>query len=251
MTRERLLAIAAELDGTQSLSGTRLMTKLAGIRIESSPMGLELRLDWDNDWHQAIPVEALDPEHISLALMEAARAMIRSKLPNDLPCEINWKGEFSPVACIEEDPFEEARTALSQPEPLGPTDEELLAVQVEGLLAVQAEGTVTFPLSHPEAEALSICEYYKQLEIRKGRAVLQRWGRSTPQPIPVSERLPGPEDCDAEGRCWFWEPDCDYNGLKWALVNRTYGCNAQESVFTHWLPFHALPLPSPNCPQQP
>jgi hypothetical protein len=69
-------------------------------------------------------------------------------------------------------------------------------------------------------------------------------------PIPVSERLPEEEDCDAEGRCWFWEPDCDYNGLKWALVDRAYGCNTQESVFTHWLPFHALPLPSPNCLQQ-
>jgi hypothetical protein len=59
------------------------MAKLTDIRIESSPIGLELRLDWDNDWHQAIPLEALDPEHISLALMEAARAMIRRKLPND------------------------------------------------------------------------------------------------------------------------------------------------------------------------
>jgi hypothetical protein len=131
-----------------------------------------------------------------------------------------------------------ARAALAQPESVGPTDEELLAVQ--------AEGTVTFPPSHPEAEALSVCEYYKQLEIRKGRAVLARWGRPAIAPIPLSERLPEAEDCDAEGRCWFWEPDCDYNGLKWALVDRTYGCNTQESVFTHWLPAHALPLPSPS-----
>ena len=29
------------------------------------------------------------------------------------------------------------------------------------------------------------------------KAVLARWGRSTPQPVSVSERLPGPEDCDA------------------------------------------------------
>jgi len=28
-----------------------------------------------------------------------------------------------------------------------------------------------------------------------------RWS-STIEPVPVAERLPGPEDCDAEGRCW-------------------------------------------------
>ena len=61
------------------------------------------------------------------------------------------------------------RAPLAQPEPVGPTDEELLAVQ--------AEGTATFPPSHPEAAALSVFAYYKQLEIRKGRAVLARWGR--------------------------------------------------------------------------
>jgi hypothetical protein len=31
------------------------------------------------------------------------------------------------------------------------------------------------------------------------RAVLQRWGHPAVTPIPVSERLPGPEDCDAHG----------------------------------------------------
>jgi len=30
------------------------------------------------------------------------------------------------------------------------------------------------------------------------RAVLARWGRPSIKPVPVSERLPGPEDCDEE-----------------------------------------------------
>jgi hypothetical protein len=33
------------------------------------------------------------------------------------------------------------------------------------------------------------------------RDLLARYTRPTTEPVPVSERLPGPEDCDAEGRC--------------------------------------------------
>jgi hypothetical protein len=78
------------------------------------------------------------------------------------------------------------------------------------------------------------------------RAVLARWGHQPaplpageqrhPMPMPVSERLPGAEDCDAEGRCWFF-----IDGAQWALEDRTYGCNRHRS---HWLPAHALPLPA-------
>ena len=46
----------------------------------------------------------------------------------------------------------------------------------------------------------------------------------TPQPVPVAERLPGPEDCDAEGRCWWFH---DEDG----------------ALCSHWLPAHALPVP--------
>jgi hypothetical protein len=125
---------------------------------------------------------------------------------------------------------------LAQPEPVGVTDEELLAVQ--------AEGTVTFPRSHPEAEALSVCEYYKQLEIRKGRAVLQRYARPAITPIPVSERLPGAGDCDAEGRCW-WHAPHRVSAAHW--IYRRKG-RWPEQQYTHWLPVHALPLPGQPAP---
>jgi len=57
---------------------------------------------------------------------------------------------------------------------------------------------------------------------------------SPPQPIPVSERLPALEDCDAEGRCWCYWP----NSAGWELVE------LDLERHTHWLSAHALPLPS-------
>jgi hypothetical protein len=57
----------------------------------------------------------------------------------------------------------------------------------------------------------------------RARAVLTRWGRPAVEPVPVSERLPGPEDCDDKGRCWW-------------LARLPF-------PFTHWLPHWALPVP--------
>jgi len=74
------------------------------------------------------------------------------------------------------------KSALAQPEPEGLTDEELLAAQDQAV--------ASFPPIHPEAEALSAVEYARELEIRKGRAVLARWGRPAIEPVPVCERLP-------------------------------------------------------------
>lgn len=57
----------------------------------------------------------------------------------------------------------------SQPQPAaGPTDEELLETL--------DKATVTFCPRHPEAEPLSAVEYARELEIRKARAVRDRFG---------------------------------------------------------------------------
>jgi hypothetical protein len=65
------------------------------------------------------------------------------------------------------------------------------------------------------------------------RAVLARWGRPAIEPVPVSERLPGPEDLDSQGTCWMWHP-----------VNYHYClCRPDPSAHSHWLPHHALPVP--------
>jgi hypothetical protein len=66
--------------------------------------------------------------------------------------------------------------ALAQPEPQGPTDEELDELFID----IDQGG-----------EALNWRPY--------ARAVLARWGRPAIEPVLVSERLPGPEDCDANG----------------------------------------------------
>jgi len=69
----------------------------------------------------------------------------------------------------------------------------------------------------------------------------KRWILTEPQgPVPVAERLPGPEDCDAE-LCWIWNPET----LWWELLSlRMIRLNAGDP-YTHWLPHHALPVPTP------
>lgn len=68
---------------------------------------------------------------------------------------------------------------------------------------------------------------------------------SPPQPVPVSERLPGPEDCDAEGNVWAWrrfdsEGDMD-NGDFWCVAFCEW-LEDEDCGFTHWLPASALPF---------
>ena len=58
-----------------------------------------------------------------------------------------------------------------------------------------------------------------------------------PTPIPMADRLPCLEDCDAEGRCWFHSTGrawCDWYLLK---------ASSATDTETHWLPANALPTP--------
>ena len=107
-----------------------------------------------------------------------------------------------------------AHAALAEPEPDGPTRRQLI------MLADDME----------MASVGDAAEY--------ARAVLARWGNSVLQPVPVSERLPGPEDCDAEGRCWW-------HGEGGDMVGWTYQDSEGLSYYkaTHWLPAYALPQP--------
>jgi len=81
------------------------------------------------------------------------------------------------------------------------------------------------------------------------RAVLARWGTPAIEPVPVSERLPEPEDCDAEGGCWWWHPDHKEDDFDdgWILLNPTWADGRRDSddslIYTHWLPANALPTP--------
>jgi hypothetical protein len=105
----------------------------------------------------------------------------------------------------------EARAALAE-QPVGPTDEELL--QIFDTVCLSEGGTVD------------------EIHLRGLRAVLARWGQPAATPIPVAERLPGPEDLNGIlEECWWYDHAC------WYLD--TYQAN-----YTRWLPANALPLPT-------
>lgn len=69
--------------------------------------------------------------------------------------------------------------------------------------------------------------------------------RAQQTPVPVSERLPGPGDCDEEGLCWWFspaDPSAGTFGVAACWVLRKH--EPEDDFRTHWLPVHALPLPS-------
>jgi len=118
---------------------------------------------------------------------------------------------------------------LAQPEPQGPSDEELLELlsRASGLPEPDSYIVDGGRIMAEPGEILSFA-----------RAVLQRWGRAAIEPVPVAERLPGPEDCDAEGRCFVW----DWLASEWRFLEKSifFDCGWPDS---HWLPHHALPVP--------
>jgi hypothetical protein len=76
----------------------------------------------------------------------------------------------------------------------------------------------------------------EETEVRRYVESLE--ARPAINPVPASERLPEPEDCDAEGRCWIFMPDIATDP-SWRLANpREIG-----PYHTHWLPANALPTP--------
>ncbi len=62
------------------------------------------------------------------------------------------------------------------------------------------------------------------------------------QPVPLSERLPGPEDCDKQGRCWLGGHQMG-NGTPTWLLGYPAWAERFPDVHRFWLPAHALPLP--------
>ena len=111
-----------------------------------------------------------------------------------------------------------ARAALAAPEQ-GPTDEELIELANNHGVSMQDIGILT-------------------------STVLARWGRPAVEPVPVAERLPGPEDLDDQGRCWWLDRWQRHNGEiatvwlfrrpdDWAPIPRPID----------WAPHWALPVP--------
>ena len=74
-------------------------------------------------------------------------------------------------------------------------------------------------------------------------------------PVPVTERLPGPEDCDEKGRCWIFDPGDRVSSPAWMLEtteefewlktqDKEKLVQAAQRGRLTWLPHYALPLPS-------
>ena len=136
-------------------------------------------------------------------------------------------------------------TALAQPEPQGPTDEEWEALKerlwdrfvtrgYRGDRCIYDDGFDT---------ALDVV-----------RQELARFGRPTIEPVPVSERLPGPEDCapwpdEPDATPWCWAAKCVDGGWEWTqlamlgLGSDTLGRIIAGGGWTHWAPHWALPVP--------
>ena len=133
----------------------------------------------------------------------------------DADCDINME-------------INELRAVLVKPKPEGPTDEEL---------EEWADACSEAPLEelNPEVHGWRRC-FTAQEFSETIRAALARWGRPTPQPIPVTERPWEREGwCDKQGRCWWFTPEDPC----WVFDDAT--------TCRHWadfvLPADAIPTP--------
>ena len=135
------------------------------------------------------------------------------------------------------DAMDRTRTLLAQAVAGEPTDQEIakfLADQYKARMDNQsAFGCPDFDGSKAKAA-----------QIADARAVLARWGRPTPQPVAVSERLPGPEDCIKRGNdhwCWGQERSLltGQASARWRLMR----VSALTDEAVNWLPANALPTP--------
>ena len=185
--------------------------------------------------------------------------------------------DAKPMA-ITEDRVSRARALLAQPVAEGPTDEALANFtawfcrnypgpdtlihrpewHAPKVFRAAADAIARFgrPTPQPPAdgEVAELVEWLQSMrdlagehnpdEQRRYTRAAELLERPTPQPVAVSERLPGPEDCDKLETCWQWEPDINGHhplGL-WERVHRDW-VSDPDSDTTHWLPANALPTP--------
>ena len=194
--RLKLLAIAAELDNTpQPLLET-------------------------TTWRHRMTNEQTDWRALCAELIQ---------LDKEQPTEYSdWKKRWNAAVS-------RTRAALAQPEPEGPTDEELED------FALQNGGGYFNCDCQEEADMLT------RKHVSNYRAILTRWGRPTIKPVPVAERPWEREGwCDAEGKCWFYWPEwVNDNGDVSTSEPHSWEFREPEAmeVYPFSLPHHALPVP--------
>jgi hypothetical protein len=147
-----------------------------------------------------------------------------------------------------------ARALLAQPEPEELTDEAL----------DEMERRYWKLGSSIEIEPEGISEVWDREETFDHRAFARaaisaacaraRFDHPTPQPVAVSERLPGAKDCalwpgDPEVTPWCWAGKDIDGGWEWAQISMLgLGTDTLSRIiagggWTHWLPANALPAP--------
>jgi len=125
-----------------------------------------------------------------------------------------------------------------------------LGESADGEVAELATAEMVRQLRTKAATEKSSRYHYSSKLFARAADLLERL--SPPQPVPVSERLPGPGDCVINPRtgqgqwCWGWtEHDSmprsgrvPYSG-RWRMIRREWIVGEA----THWLPAHAMPVP--------
>ena len=135
-----------------------------------------------------------------------------------------------------------ARAALSQPEPQGPTDEELLVwASYYGIDYVDISRPSELDGERAPVRSDELCIF--------ARTILTSFGRPAIEPVPVAERPWEREGwCDEEGKCWFYWPEwSNENGDVVVLEPPMWEFRKPEAleVYPFSLPHHALPVPQP------
>lgn len=218
------------------------------------------------------PDQPLDDEVPSIALIGEVEVVVSTarSLIQRLADAREAEQAFGPMPDARDSLLEEARAFLVQPVDLSHlSDDEHNALCPQGYHATgDAASTV--------AETPTNCIYFNttsteevmRLDNRglhyKGQFIadageahqlLLAWlrrnsgGSHALEPIPLAERLPTEADCDAEGLCWFWHSDHkeDEFGDGWMLLKPEWADGLHDSddspVYTHWLPYWALPVP--------
>ena len=131
------------------------------------------------------------------------------------------------------------------PEAEGPTDEELADLMPTRFLVNQAASARAIANIGTDEQVAQVRAILDGEAIAYARAVLARLGRPTPQPVAVSERLPGPEDCNEQGRCWLGGRQMGSGTTTWLLGYPAWAERFPD-VHRFWLPANALPLPAPE-----
>jgi len=146
------------------------------------------------------------------------------------------KGNKSVEWVIQEALARWGRPAI-EPVPVKPAVEEAAKHAVESCLSQREEVLAAFISKygfHPE-DAIQVEQRQED-----GTSSWRIERRSAIEPVPVDERLPGPEHCDDQGRCWM----CGKVDGDWRLISiDNPGVPQLKYAFSHWLPHWALPVP--------